>query len=82
MSFERCITTFKQPFIDIVYGCSDVESALRRRRNECENVANVGTKSCFDVVSTFPLRLYCDVIPTSEFDVGTTPLCLLGIRRC
>ena len=33
-SLQRRITTFKQLFIDVVCGCSDVDTTLSRRRDE------------------------------------------------
>ena len=69
MSFQRCITTFKQPFIDVIYGCSDVDTTLPRRRNETLEQRRV---------STSYQHFYRDVIPTSELNVETTSLCLLG----
>ena len=72
---------FKQPFIEVTYGCSDIESTLLSRRNEFENVGNVGTKSCFDVAPTYPMQLCRDVSPKSEFDNETTSFCQLKIHR-
>ena len=66
-SFQRCITTFKQPFIDVVYGCSDVDTTLPRRRNETLEQRRVSTS-----YQHFHCDRYRDVIPTSELNVETT----------
>ena len=55
-SFQRCITTFKLPFIDVVHGCSDVDTTLSRRRNETLEQRRV---------LTLYQHFHCDRIATS-----------------
>ena len=55
-TFQRCITTFKQPFIAIVCGCSDVDTTLSRRRNETLEQRRV---------STLYQHFHCDCIAMS-----------------
>ena len=54
--YQRRITTFKQPFIDVVYGYSDVDTTLSRRCNETLEQRRV---------STSHQHFYCDCIAAS-----------------
>ena len=56
-SLQRRITTFKQLFIDVVCGCSDVETTLSRRRDESMLEQRR--------ISTSYQHFHCDCIATS-----------------
>ena len=55
-SFPRHITTFKEPFIDVVGGCSDVDTTLSRRHDETMEQPRV---------STSYQHFHCDCVTTS-----------------
>ena len=61
-SFQRCITTFKQPFVDVVYVWSDVDTTSRRRNETLEQRR----------VSTSYQHFHRGCIATSELNVDTT----------
>ena len=75
-SFPRRITTFKQPFIDVVCGCSDVDTTLSRRRDETLEQRRVSTS--YEHFHCDLSRRHSDVGIQRWNDVDTTSSCLLG----